>query len=81
MKAALHKKYLNQWLKSKIISGCLEQDCRRSRERWTTARTFQGDENLLHLDKRTRFTGVYQKAQTGALHICIFLYINFALKT
>lgn len=43
--------------------------------------TFQGDENLLHLDKRTRFTGVYQKAQTGALHICIFLYINFALKT
>lgn len=45
--------------------------------------TFQGDENLLHLDKRTGFTGVYiyQKAQIGTLHICIFLYINFALKT
>ena len=45
--------------------------------------TFQGDENLLHLDKRTGFAGVYiyQKAWIGALHIGIFLYINFALKT
>lgn len=45
--------------------------------------TFQGDENLLHLDKRTGFAGVYiyQKAQTGTLHIGIFSYVNFALKT
>ena len=36
--------------------------------------TFQGNENLLYLNKGTGCTGVYiyQKAQNGALNICIF---------